>query len=405
MQSMFEERPTAVRPCPARRSARGWTRLSAAFSFFLAVLSSLLVHPVSADDVVADGESDRVARTQALPNAPSGYRLEHVGEVRWEFPAQATSVARELQAVHRTEWPRVVEELGGDIPEELVIRIGRNPDEMRALAPRGAPPPAYATGVAYPSRGLILLTLAAPESWERPDVASVLTHELSHVALHRAVHGHDVPRWFSEGVAIHQAREQDLERVRALWGGTVGGRLLPFARLSDAFPSQPHRVNLAYAQSADFVRWLLARDEGERKFNELLGRLRDGQSFETALERTYSVSMTSLEVDWHASLAERFQALPLLIGSGGLWVLAAFLIVIAYARRRRKDRATIEEWEEEERAARALVFSRSATAASGPSPTEPEDDVEVLYVLPPEPLGRDSGIPTVEHEGRSHTLH
>jgi hypothetical protein len=346
----------------------------------------------------------------ALPDAPEGYLREQRDHVRWEYPAQATSVARDLQEVFAAQWPRVVEELGGSTDGDLVIRVGRNPEEMRALAPIGQPPPAYASGVAYPARGLILLTLAAPETWERPDVASVLVHELSHVALHRAVNGNEVPRWFTEGVAIYQAHEQNLERTRTLWGGTVGGRLLPFEQLSEGFPSQAHRVNLAYAQSADFVRWLRARDDGDRKFREVIRRLRDGQAFQTALERTYSVTLTTLEEDWHAGLEERFQALPLLVGSGGLWVLAAFLIVIAYARRRGRDREKYQEWDREERdaliAAQSLLTSRLAShTTSGPSPTTPEDDNEVLYVVPAEPRFRDSSVPTVEHDGRSHTLH
>jgi hypothetical protein len=387
-----------------RAAARRWSWLP---SLWLALVAA----SASADDLPRDvAEADAVALERALPDAPEGYVRERRGDVRWEFPDQATSVAQDLQETYREEWPRVVEELGGEVRDELVIRIGRNPEEMQALAPPEAPPPAYASGVAYPSRGLILLTLTAPRTWERPNVAAVLTHELSHVALHRAVHGNPVPRWFSEGVAIYQAREQSLERMRALWGGTVGDRLLPFDRLDASFPSNPHRVNLAYAQSADFVRWLRARDDGERKFRELVRRLRDGQSFETALERTYSVSMTSLEIDWHESLVERFQAFPLLIGSGGLWVLAAFLIVVAYVRRKRKDREKFAEWEEEERAALAatqtVLSSRlSASTTSGPSPTTPDDENEVLYVVPPEPRARESGIPTIEHEGRSHTLH
>lgn len=359
-----------------------------------------------AGDVASLDEGDAVL---ALPDAPEGYVAERRGDVRWEFPDQASEVAHELQEVYEEHWPRVTRELGGDTDGPLIIRIGRNPEEMRALAPRGAPPPAYASGVAYPARGLILLTLAAPETWQRPDVDSVLVHELSHVALHRAVDGNPIPRWFSEGVAIHQAREKSLERTRALWGGTVGGRLLPFERLERGFPSTPHGVNLAYAQSADFVRWLLARDSGEQKFRQVVRRLRDGQSFQTALERTYSVTMTELEEQWHASLSERFQALPLLVGSGTLWVLAAFLIVLAYARRKRKDRAKMEEWDEEERAADAaahtVLASRTSSTTAGPSPTVPDAEHEVLYVMPPEPRGRESGIPTVEHDGRSHTLH
>lgn len=394
---------------PAReRRASPW--LSLAFALLAALfLSPLFLSPQSAS---ADAPADvgELASDAALPDAPSDYRMEQRGPVRWEFPAQATSVAHDLQEVYTQEWPRVVAELGVEVPDELIIRIGRNPGEMAALAPVHAPPPSYAAGVAYPARGLVLLTLSAPQTWERPDVESVLVHELSHIALHRAVGANpSMPRWFSEGVAIYQAREHSMERTQTLWGGTAGGQLISLERLSQGFPSQPHRVNLAYAQSADFVRWLRGRDRGEEKFHSIVRRLRDGQGFETALSRTYSASMTRLEIDWHENLSERYQALPLLFGSGALWVFAALLVLIAYARRRRKDREKFDEWADEERAAlataQALVASRTARhTVAGPSPSDPDDDNEVLYVVPPEPRRKDA-LPTVVHDGRSHTLH
>lgn len=341
-----------------------------------------------------------------LPEAPDGYVREAIGNVTWEYHERARSVAHVLQDVYREEWPRVVAELGVEVDDALVIRIGRNPEEMAALAPAGSPPPSYATGVAYPNRGLVLLTLSAPETWERPDVESVLVHELSHVALHRAVNGHPIPRWFTEGVAIYQAREHDFDRIRTLWSGTASGRLVPLERLSRAFPEQPHRVNLAYAQSADFVRWLLARNDGEARFRELLGRLGRGQAFDVALERTYSIPVPSLETEWHDDLEERFQAWPLLFGSGGLWVLAALLIVVAYVRRKRRDRKKLRQWEEEEAADDALAAAQRAALESAvvlaPSADEERD---ILYVIPPEPRARESGVPTIEHEGRAHTLH
>src|SRR5690606_2718517 len=119
------------------------------------------------------------------------------GDVVWEYHERTEAIARELIEVHREAWPRIAEELGGVVDGSLVVRIARSPEEMAALAPIGQPPPPYASGVAYPRRGLVLLTLTAPETWQRPDVDRVLVHELSHVALHRAVNGHPIPRWFS----------------------------------------------------------------------------------------------------------------------------------------------------------------------------------------------------------------
>jgi len=375
---------------------------------FLAGLTFLFVTVASAQD--QPGDVAVVAPDIALPDAPDDYRTDRLGEVRWDYPEPAESLVQQLQQAHAEEWPRLVRELGGDVDDALVIRIGRNHDEMTALAPPRAPPPAYASGVAYPHRGLILLSLTAPSTNESIDARTVLVHELSHVALHRAVGGNPIPRWFSEGMAIQQAREKSFERVQTLWGATVGGRLLTIDQLEDRFPSRATRVDLAYAQSADFVDWLRGRPDGPEKLRDVIRRVREGQDFRTALERTYTASMTRLEIDWHDNLSERFQALPLLFGSGTLWVFAAFLIVIAYIRRRRKDREKFDEWAEEERAsmaaARALLASRGAgQTTAGPSPTDPDEDLEVLYVVPPEPRARESGIPTIEHEGRSHTLH
>lgn len=382
------------------RSSLGW---------FLAASLAALSSTAHAQD--RPGDVAEVAPDVELPAPPDGFQVEQIGDVRWEYPRQASDVAERLQGVYRAEWPRLTAELGGTIEDRVVIRIGRNHAEMSALAPARAPPPDYASGVAYPHRGLVLITLTEPSTNEQVDADAVLVHELSHVALHRAVDGNPVPRWFTEGMAIHQAHERSFDRVQTLWGATVGGRLMGFDQLSRDFPRSPTGVSLAYAQSADFVDWLRGRQDGAAKLHDVIRRVREGQSFTTALERTYSASMTRLEIDWHDDLGERFRALPLLFGSGALWVFAALLIVVAYARRRRKDREKLEEWAEEERAAlaaaRALVATQgSATRTSaGPSPTDPEnDEVEVLYVVPPEP-GRQAGVPTIVHEGRSHTLH
>lgn len=372
---------------------------------FAAALLLAIAAPAAAQAPSDVPIEDAEAASRPLPPLPDGFGVERRGDVRWEFPARAASIVDELQEAYRDEWPRVTAELGGSIDDRLVIRIGTNPEEMQELAPRDAPPPPYASGVAYPARGLVILTLTAPDTWERPNLEAVLVHELSHIALHRAVGGHRIPRWFSEGVAIHQAREHSIERVQTLWSATVGDRLLPLRQLSRAFSDRPHRVSLAYAESADFVRWLRAREDGDERFHELIDRLRDGQPFETSVRRTYSMRLSALELEWRANLAERFEAWPLLLGSGGLWVLAALLIVLAYFRRRRKDKKKIDEWEREERAVLAAAHVATTAALTRTEAREPEEEREVLYVLPPEPRIRDSGVPTIEHEGRSHTLH
>lgn len=383
----------------------------------------------------------------ALPDAPDGFvqREDRAGDgsvVRWDHPASTASLVDTLASTLRAEWPRIERELGADVDDGLVIRVARSPEEMAALAPPEAPPPAYAVGVAYPASGLVLLTLSAPETWERPDVVQVLTHELSHVALHRAAGGRPVPRWLSEGLAIHQAGERSFERVQTLWDATVRGTLIPLDDLSRSFPARPHQVSIAYAESADFVEWLRRRgDDGDRRIAELIGRLARGQDFEVAVSQTWSAGIGQLEHEWRAGLAERYGAMPLLLGTGVIWGLIAVLVVLAWLRRRRDARAKLASWAELEDAedaapiagARPVGVARSAPAASrlapAPAPSasgraaevadddeqdgdlaaEGEDDDVPLDDLGararPRGDATDPHVPKVVWDGRSHTLH
>jgi hypothetical protein len=278
----------------------------------------------------------------------------------------------------------------------------------------------------------------------------VLAHELSHIAFHRAVRERTVPRWLTEGLAIHQARERSFDRLGVLWEAVALGRLLPLSQLSSGFPSRPHEVGVAYAESADFVAWLSARGAaGESRFPDLVRRLGNGRPVEEALSQTWSAGPGQLEQDWRLALSERFTLFPLVVGTGMVWALVSMLVVMAWWRRRHTMRATLRRWgaEEAEQDARAmaarhhrqeLLERRFANLASldtrdvadptnGPSPHStdstrervPPDDVAPLQRAPTRegstngqvpaavsmPPRTSEHVPTVRHEGRTHTLH
>lgn len=352
--------------------------------------------------------------TSSASAAPAGFVEEHAHGNRWLYPEAAAAQVRELQVAAEQSWRQVTSELGVELPSNLTIRVGRNPDEMQSLATREGRLPAYASGVALPDRSLIFLTLTAPETWELVDVHSVLTHEMSHVALHRAVKGHALPRWFVEGLAVDQAGERSLARVRTLWEGTIGGDLIALSGLSDGFPAHHHGVNLAYAQSADFVRYLKRGPHGVLRMSRVITAIANGKTFESAVLEHYRAPLATLEREWREYLRQRFSQWPLLLsGLTGVWFLLAVLLVVAYVRARRTHHRTLERWGEEEAAFDRLVEPQSAPpvrSASEPPPLPPDashlppmftqDGVEVPRVL------RDpSGIPTIQYGGENHTLH
>jgi hypothetical protein len=297
-------------------------------------------HPSPAD--VTD------ARGLSWPPAPDDFvTLERDG-VRWEWPERAESVVAPLLDTWARHAPRVQAELGLEALPPIRIRVGVDPDQMRALAPIGAPPPAYAVGVAYPGLDLILLTLTAPDTWQRPQLDDVLVHELSHLALHHAAGPDaDIPLWFVEGVAIYQARERSIERVQTLWEAAFRGGVIDLDHLDARFPQRPHAVDLAYAQSADFVAWLLRRS-GPEKLGEMVARMRRGQRFEVAVSQTWSAGIGQLEVEWRADLGERFGALPLFATGSAGWIAVGILVGLAWRRRKRKTSEIEARWEEED---------------------------------------------------------
>ena len=326
----------------------------------------------------------------ALPAPINGYQTERIGSVTWTFPESERGRVAELIEGFDDHWAKVVNDFGAVIDDELIIRVARNPREMRAMAPIGHPPPEYATGVAYSRWGVILLTMSAPQTWEPPDLEVVLVHELSHVALYRAVLGNPMPRWFNEGVAIHQSEVRLLPRMESLLRAAAQRSMLRLSELDKHFPDHPHEVNVAYAQSADVVGFLRRSNNDERRFHRLVQSLRDGETFDTALATAYGWTRVGLERQWRESLRTRYRILPALFAGSTIWVAAAILVVFAYRRRRRYHHLKLEQM--------AYREQLEAVAAASEPPPPP------VSVAPSGPAA-DTGIPIVEHDGESHTLH
>jgi hypothetical protein len=289
---------------------------------------------------------------------------------------------------------RLTQTFAQPVLEHVIVRVARNPEQMAELAPEGAGTFSYAAGMAYPSLHVILLTLQAPQTWEAPDLSELLEHELTHVALFDAVLGHHTPRWFDEGLAIHESGEFPWPRTKTLWDAQLSHHLLNLADLDRGFPAGGYDVNIAYAESADFVRFLL-RDADRARFGSFIHRLRSGTAFDRALEDAYGTDLKKLEYEWHEEIGRRFSMIPMLTGGGVLWAVMSGLLVVAWVKRRRRARAKLAEWEREEAEMDAV---RARAREDAAKPEEPEDD----DTMPP---GSMPGIPVVEHEGRWYTVH
>ena len=332
-----------------------------------------------------------------MPAPPADDVSKDNGWLHLVFPRRLSTQSLALIPVAEEMKTKLTADLGAPVLAHVEVRVAGTPEEMAALAPIGNPPPSYASGVAYRGLGLVLLTLQAPGSYEVVDLPETLRHELAHVALDDIVGDQHVPRWFNEGLAVHESGESAMARAKALWEASLADTLLPFSQLDRGFPEERQEVTLAYAESADFVRFLL-RDADRTRFVSLLQRVKTGTPFDVAVGDAYSSDLRRLEYEWREEVGKRYSVLPVLTGGTILWVGIIALMGVGYVRRRRAAKAKLLQWEREEREMDELAAAAKARARAA---ALVENDVPVMVELP-KPV---AALPMVEHDGRWHTLH
>jgi hypothetical protein len=275
--------------------------------------------------------------------------------------------------------------LGRDWQGRTEIRLGKDRKEYEALALPGGAPPKWAVALAYPSHNIILLDA---RSLLEPEGAITLRHELAHVALGQFAQGW--PRWFQEGLAQHLAGERlVLTHYAALFRAVTQQRVLHFEDLSSGWPEMPGDVEVAYAQSADFVAYLAGR-HGPGAMNQLIDGVAQGEPFELSFGKAFHSSLDVEEGHWRQGLSTRFGWLPLTTSMQLVWLLAPALCVVAYVRRRRQQAARLEAMSAEEAAEEAALRVLAAEAEQQGLPPPPSADTEWAESPPPPPPPEDS---------------
>jgi hypothetical protein len=326
-----------------------------------------------------------------LPEPPPVYTTTEEGGFRFVYHPAARERALGLLGRAIAARAELSNQLGRDVLGAVEVRIADAPTQMAGLAPGPAPVDAGATSLAYGSAHLVVMSLTPSQAPDPPDLEDRLRHALAHLALDEALGGAAVPRWFHEGYAIHASGEDAAARAEILCGAALRDRLLGLDAVGAQFPAGPAEGSLAAAEAADFVRFLLDKQNREH-FPALIGRLRNGEPFEQALGAAYGESPGRLEKHWRRAMARRYAFLPVLGGALLLWVAIAVGVLVRRLRRRKSLAA---------RRARAAELARRPAPAPARRPAKPAEADDVIEgPIPPDPE-----VPKVEHDGRWYTLH
>jgi hypothetical protein len=337
-----------------------------------------------------------VASARDIPPVPANYIRKDLGWLQLSYPPSASErvapIVRDADAVKA----ELVEALGQPVLERVEVRIALTTADMARLAPVHAPPPEYASGVAYNGMHFVLVSMLQPRGAEAVDIEETFRHEMAHVALEDAVAGRHVPVWFNEGLAITLSNEIAFARRETLMKATWQGTLIPLSDLDRSFPRDNHEVSVAYAQAADFMQFLRRREDRAR-FVSMIERVRDGQAYDRAISDAYGSDLRKLEFQWRSELERRFSIIPALTGGGIIWVGVIGALGFAYVRRRRRSKAILDKWEREEAIEDALATRAAAVADSDAENASTAVSIRRVSVK--------AAPAKVEHDGRWHTLH
>lgn len=197
----------------------------------------------------------------------------------------------------------------GDYTPPLPIRIEIFPSHadfsVRTVGLAGI----GALGVSFGS----VIAMDSPSARTRGEFnwASTLWHEMAHV-FHLGLTRHEVPRWFSEGLAVH---EQHLARPG--WGHQPSpdflqiykqGLMLPVSQLNEGFvrPQYPGQVVYSYFQAAVVFEYIEGR-WGSQAILDMMWGYRDGRTTPELVESVLGLEMEELDSAFVEYFEERFE--------------------------------------------------------------------------------------------------
>lgn len=258
-------------------------------------------------------------------------------------------------------WQELKGELGQEIADDLKIHFVTHAGQVSQATGM----PKWVSGVANGARGEIAIAYHNPDG-SRSELASLLRHEMAHVALRRALDGKPVPRWFHEGVADTLGAAVDLGRANTLAGAAFGTGILPISQWDRALMSEGVAVSNTYAASRDFMAYLRNFNEDRgRSFRRWIETIRSGVPFEQSVEQVFGHTLDELHGQWRQSLRERYFWYALLASGSLPMVLGGPLLGVAWVRQKRYRARRLAEMEREEKLQRWRSNAARPYAISG----------------------------------------
>jgi hypothetical protein len=235
-----------------------------------------------------------------------------------------------------------MELLGLEGPGDPILLVLAPEDSLTAKSA-----PGWIAGYAISDRGVAVLFPERTPSYPDSTFEELVLHEVGHILVFRATGGGEVPRWFNEGLALFIGRPWRLEDHSRVTWALVSGRQVSLSDLEPYFHRSRETAGHAYALAGAFVQDLVNRD-GPTTVAAILAAVNAGSSFTEAYLAVTGSTLEEAEKDFWGRHTFLYRWIPILGSSATLWSVITVLALIAFKRRRSKDLAIEERWEQED---------------------------------------------------------
>jgi len=247
-----------------------------------------------------------------------------------------------IEALDPAFFDPVVGLIGADVdqrPIHLLIA-----DEASPIARQT---PRWIAGFASGADDAIVLLPARAADYPNDGFDELVLHEVTHILVWRAAGGGSVPRWFNEGFAMTAGRSWNFEDRRRLTAAIVTGNPVSLDQIERAFFRGEVPAGRAYALSEALVRDII-RHQGPSVVRRTLGGVSAGDSFDQAFERASAQSLDAVVNDFWRRQTFWNRWVPVVTSGFVLWIVITLLALLAFRRRRARDAAIKQKWEQEE---------------------------------------------------------
>ncbi|MCB9689573.1 MAG: hypothetical protein H6738_20670 [Alphaproteobacteria bacterium] len=320
----------------------------------LALLLSALVSPFLATPAAAQewSAAEPIAEPTDLPPVPEGWTTVNGTFLRVHGPENELPLLLRLARHGSERLPELAETLQVPIGTTIHVYVAPTDAMFRRMQPGRAP--SWADATTWPGIGAVFLRAPSARGGQSEPLEQVFDHELVHVLVGRAFAPNVPPTWLQEGIAQLLANEVGPEIGQTLVQGSAGG-LVDLSELDHGFPADPGRARLAYAESADFVAYVVEH-HGDRALPELLRASAGGAGIREATYRATGQLFDNVEADWRSHLPSGPMLQLASLASGEwMWGFGALALIGAGVRRRREFHRRVAEMEAEEQLLDSMI--------------------------------------------------